>query len=761
MHFLLLESNPDDVQLLIPKLEGLGTDVEIDVSRNEAEFRSLLQKKAYSLIIADYDIPGWTGLDAIRYVRSSSILTPFVLVTGSLGDDLAVECIKAGASDYLLKDNLDRLPLVAQRVVDEQHLECERKRAADDLKHSEEQYRLLFDSNPHPMWVFDAETLQFLAVNDTAVMNYGYSRAEFLSMKITDIRPPDDVAKLLEHYEEVRNCPASFLTRWKHRKRDGTVFDVEITASALTFHDRPARLVLAHDVSDRIKAESALRESTQRYRAIVEGSPLGIFQSDWDGHMLMANPALVNILGYEDRNEVLSLNLATDIYIDPNERKSNIESCALACGDPVHFESQWKRKDGRPITVHLCGRGAPNREGRAYFEVFVEDITEHRSLERQFRHAQKMEAVGRLAGGVAHDFNNLLTVITSFAQLLPEFSSDPEKVKSYARQIHNAGNRAAAVTRQLLAFSRKQVQDLQRIDLNHLITDFCRLLPRVIGEDIEVSTRLAKEPCLIDADRGQIEQVIMNLAVNARDAMPRGGKLEIETAITELDEQYGWRHEAHVPSGFYVTLVISDTGCGMTPDTQARIFEPFYTTKAAGEGTGLGLATVYGIVKQSNGYIWVYSEIQKGATFKIYLPRAIGKASSHDAEKERDVVSHGNETILLTEDEDLLRAANREFLEARGYKVLLATGAEEALQICARHSGEIHLLLTDVIMPGMSGPDLANQVLQLRPGVRVLYVSGYTDTMIDPRVKSEGAGFLEKPYSLEVLERKVRSLLDS
>lgn len=761
MHLLLLEGKPDDAQHLIRKLESSGSAVETDVSRSEAEFRDFLGQKTYSLIISDYHLPGWTGLDALRHLRSSAISTPFIFVTSSLGDDLAVECMKAGANDYLLKGDLDRLPVVVQRTIDEQHLESERKRAGDDLKGSEEQYRLLFDSNPHSMWVFDAETLQFLAVNDTAVMNYGYSRAEFLGMKITDIRPREEVPKLLKHYEESKELRSSFPTRWKHLRKDGTVFDVDITATALQFRGRSARLVLAHDISDRVRAESALGETTERYRSLVEGAPFGIFQSDWEGHILMANPTLVTILGYEDRNEVLGLNLTTDVFVDPNERKSNIESCALACGEPVHFESQWKRKDGRPITVHLCGRATPSREGRAFFEVFVEDITEHRSLERQFRHAQKMEAVGRLAGGVAHDFNNLLTVITSFAQLVEEFAPDTEKVKRYAQQIHDAGNRAAGVTRQLLAFSRKQVQDLQKVDLNHLVTDFCKLLPRVIGEDVQVTTHLTKEPCLVQVDRGQIEQVIMNLAVNARDAMPRGGRLEIETAISELDEQYSWRHEDHVPSGTYVTLIVSDTGCGMTPDTQARIFEPFYTTKAAGEGTGLGLATVYGIVKQSHGYIWVYSEVQKGTTFKIYLPKAQGKADTYSPRKEHVVFSPAKETILLAEDEEMLRSANREFLESRGYKVLLATAAEEALQICASHNGDIHLLLTDVVMPGMGGPDLANRVLQLRPGVRVLYVSGYTNAMIDPRVSSESAAFLEKPYSLETLEKKIRSLLDS
>ena len=761
LHVLLLEDNQADANLAIRKLQSTESEIRVDISRNSAEFRQLVESSAYDIILGDYRLPDWTGLEAIQYLRSSGIATPFVLVTGTLGDELAIECIKAGASDYVLKDNLERLPMVVQRTIEEHKLRIEKDRAEEELRRSEEQYRLLFEANPNPMWVYDPETLRFLAVNETAVTKYGYSRAEFLGMKITDIRPSEEVRRFLAQYRKALSVFSGGLTTWRHLKKDGTVIDVEITATNLDFRGKTARLVLAHEISDRVKAELALRESTEHYRAIVDGAPFGIYQSDQSGRILMANPAMVAMLGYEEESEVVTLNLNTDVYTNPIEHDTYVKRGDEAPGKVLHYESRWKRKDGSPITVRLYGRTNHEKKGDVIYEVFVENITEQRSLEQQFRHAQKMEAIGRLAGGVAHDFNNLLMVITSFAQLALESSTDVEKVGRYAKQIQDAAGRAAGVTRQLLAFSRKQIQELRVINLNHLITDFCKMLPRLIGEDIEMVIRTASEDCLVHADRGQIEQVIMNLAVNARDAMANGGKLTIEVTPVELDEQHGWRHEARVPSGRYVMLAVSDTGCGMDVGTQARLFEPFFTTKEAGKGTGLGLATVYGIVKQSKGYIWIYSELQKGTTFKIYLPRVQELSEAEPlARVKAETPSPGNETILLVEDEVMLRAANREFLESRGYTVLEASSGDEAIRICSNYDRQIHLLLTDVVMPGKGGPDLAHAILKIRPGIRVIYMSGYTDSSIDARVLSPDVSFLQKPCSLETVERKIRAMLD-
>jgi two-component system, cell cycle sensor histidine kinase and response regulator CckA len=487
---LMLEDNPADARLNLHKLTETGFEICCDVARTSDEFKRQLESHSYALILGDYRIPTWTGLDAIRWVRASGINLPFVLVTGTLGDELAIECIKAGADDYVLKDNLDRLPIVVKRVLAEHAMRLERDRAETELREAEEQYRLLFQASPHPMWVFDNNTLRFLAVNNAAIRHYGYSLRDFFSMSVSEIRPREDIERFVQSVERQRERHSleSYGELWKHKKKDGTIIDVEISSQPIKFRGIDAQLVLAHDVTDRL------------------------------------------------------------------------------------------------------------------------------TLEREFRQAQKMEAIGRLAGGVAHDFNNLLMVISGFTQLIAEQEHNNEKIGKYVPQVLTAVQRATALTKQLLAFSRKQIQELRVLDLNNVLTDFCKMLPSLIGEDVEMRVRPSSEECAVYSDKGQIEQVVMNLAVNARDAMPDGGLLTIETDRVNLDATYFQKHDAEVKPGEYVMLAITDTGTGMTPSVQSHLFEPFFTTKEVGKGTGLGLSTIYGIVKQCNGYIWVYSEIGKGTT---------------------------------------------------------------------------------------------------------------------------------------------------
>ncbi len=391
----------------------------------------------------------------------------------------------------------------------------------------------------------------------------------------------------------------------------------------------------------------------------------------------------------------------------------------------------------------------------------AEHHRERKRLEQQLRQVQKMEAIGRLAGGVAHDFNNLLTVISGYCQMLLEDPGASGPQREYIAEIKDAGDRAAALTRQLLAFSRQQVLQPRILDLNALIANVEKMLRRLIGEDIELVTAQAPEVELVKADPGQVEQIIMNLAVNARDAMPKGGKLTIETTNVELDETYVHSH-GPVKPGPYVMLAVCDTGIGMDSQTQSRIFEPFFTTKEQGKGTGLGLSTVYGIVKQTGGYIWVYSEPGRGATFKIYLPRVEEVAETIEPRKVPAKLHEGTESILLVEDEERVRKLTRRILEANGYKVLVATRGDEALRICGEHKGAIHLLLTDVVMPEMSGPEVANQLSLLRAEMRVLYMSGYTDdAVVRHGMLEPGMAFLQKPFTPEILLSKVREVLDS
>jgi two-component system cell cycle sensor histidine kinase/response regulator CckA len=382
-------------------------------------------------------------------------------------------------------------------------------------------------------------------------------------------------------------------------------------------------------------------------------------------------------------------------------------------------------------------------------------------LEEQLRQAQKMEAIGRLAGGIAHDFNNLLTAITGYSELVLDSLGSNLRARKYVEQITKAGWRAATLTRQLLAFSRRQVQQLKVLDLNAVVTNFEAMLHPLIGEDIQLETVLQARLGLVKADPGQIEQIILNLTVNARDAMPEGGKLTVETANVELDEAYA-RRRVSVRPGPYVMLAFSDSGSGMDAETQARIFEPFFTTKERGKGTGLGLATVYGIVKQSGGNIWVYSEPGKGTTFKIYLPQVEGVAEGSEPALPRSSILRGSETILLVEDEEMVRTLAREILEAHGYTVSEARDSTEALRICHMHSGSIHLLVTDVVMPGLSGRELAARLGPIHPETKVLYMSGYTDdAVVRHGVLNAGLAFLQKPFSGNAFLRKVREVLDS
>jgi two-component system, cell cycle sensor histidine kinase and response regulator CckA len=391
----------------------------------------------------------------------------------------------------------------------------------------------------------------------------------------------------------------------------------------------------------------------------------------------------------------------------------------------------------------------------------VEERTQRKELEDQFRQSQKMEAVGRLAGGIAHDFNNMLTVINGYSEMLLQNLSPEDPRRSHVEQILHAGERAASLTSQLLSFSRKQVLDLKVLDLNAVAANLDRMLQRLIGEDIDLVTLLKPGLGRVKADQGQVEQILMNLAVNARDAMPQGGTLTIETANVELDEAYARQHVAVLP-GPYVMLALSDTGCGMDEETQSRIFEPFFTTKEQGKGTGLGLSTVYGIVKQGGGYIFVYSEVGQGTTFKIFLPRVEADVTPAEPEVARTTALSGTENILLVEDEPEVRHLVREILGKSGYVVLEADDSDTAVQFCGEYPGKIHLMVTDVVMPGMGGRELAERVKPSRPDMTVLFVSGYTDdAVIRHGIHGTGVAFLQKPFTSDALLRKVRDVLDA
>jgi len=510
---------------------------------------------------------------------------------------------------------------------------------------------------------------------------------------------------------------------------------------------------------DRQRITEALLRSEIDLRSLVENAPYGIYRSSLDGQLLQVNRALVEMLGYESEDELIGTNLSTDIYRDPAERVRLIDQYH------VHesfegIEVDWKRKDNTTTTVRLSGRPVRDEAGTILcFEVFVEDVAERRVMEAQLRHSQKMEAVGNLAGGVAHDFNNLLMVIRGYTELMMHSLPAEDPLRSHATQVMRAADQAITVTQQLLAFSRKQLTAPRVLDLNLILADMGKMLPHFIREDIELSVLPGQGLGMVKADPGQIEQIVMNLVVNARDAMPNGGKLTIETSNVVLDNDYTFSHAAVVP-GNYVMLAVSDSGIGMDAETTTRIFEPFYTTKEKGRGTGLGLATVYGIVKQSGGYVWVYSEPNNGTSFKIYLLQVQGMVETGRPKPEHDTRYTGTETVLLVEDDDGVRGLTREYLQRIGHKVLETKNGAEAAHVAGEYPGPIHLMITDVVMPGIGGRELADSLATKRPDMKVLYVSGYTeDTIVDRGVLHPGTLFLPKPFAFDTLARKVHEAL--
>ena len=591
----------------------------------------------------------------------------------------------------------------------------------------------------------------------------GYSPEELQASSSFEQIHPDDRERVKESTEDARRSGIGKTLEYRLRHKNGTWLVLESTSSVIrNTKGEPEKLVIVNrDVTERKRAEEALRRSEAGFRSVVEDAPYGIYRASTTGKFLQVNPALRKMLGYEAAEDLLGKDLASEIFRHTGDYQRLIEF--LTRTDEIKdVEVEWKRRDGTPITVRCSGRRVNDENGApAYLEVFAEDVTEKRVLERQLRMAQKMEAIGRLSGGIAHDFNNLLGVIIGYSRVLRKALANNAALCEHAVEIEKAGQRAASLTKQLLAFSRQQVLTPAVLNLNTLASDMEKMLPRLLGEDVEVSLTLDPDLGNVKADQSQIEQVIMNLAVNARDAMPMGGKLKIQTANMELDQAYTWNHPGS-KVGSYVMLAVTDTGTGMDAGTLTHIFEPFFTTKERGKGTGLGLATVYGVVKQSNGYIWVDSAPGKGASFQIYLPRHVGEPAVDEQKVDLGEKLGGSESILLVEDAEPLRKLAQTFLAAAGFRVLSAASGEDALEVAARHGGTFDLLLTDVVMPGMNGRVLAEQLSPRQPGMKVLYMSGYTDSFIAGHgvLDPGGAQLLHKPFTEEVLIRKVREVLD-
>ncbi len=876
---LAVDDKPDQLEILQVILRQAGFRVVTASSGNRGF--NVARQSPPDLVISDVSMPDGDGLELCRLIRADSRLhsIPILLLSGLRKDmESVVEAIETGADDYMeIPYNAMYLAAKAARMI-------ERRRTENALRQSEERYRLLFDSNPLPMWVFSLETLRFLAVNSAAVLHYGYTREEFLAMTIKDIRPAEDIPALLENIAEVKHGidKSGF---WKHRKKNGDIIDVEITSHEVAFAGERAELILANDVTERKKAEDAIRfqahlldtveqaviatnlegiviywnrfahklygwsaaEAVGRYITELTTPEIGQRQAagilsqlrngkSWTGEFTVQNkrgetfPArvfdspvsggngeLIGIIGIsfditEQRRTEEALRQAeiryrslvemspaivylvepfppyAPIYVSPNvgvfgysseewlsradmwlnliheddrERVLRNTEDALKQRNNTEIEYRIVARDGKIHSVHDKGCFISDEQGnKISWQGVIVDITETRKLEEQLRLSQKLESVGRLAGGIAHDFNNMLTAINGYSGMILKQIGADHPLSSKVLEIKKAGERSAALTHQLLAFSRQQILKPRILNINEVIVDTSNMLQRLIGEDVQLNILTAPKAGQVEVDPGQLTQVIVNLAVNARDAMPGGGNLTFETASVYLDEAEA-ALKPPMQTGHYVLVSISDIGSGMDAETRERIFEPFFTTKEIGRGTGLGLATVYGIIKQSNGFIWVESETGKGTTFKIYFPRA----DKQSIEDETPGVSAedfgGSETILLVEDEENVRNLAREILETGGYNVIEAKNGVEALEICRNSDCKIDLLITDVVMPEMGGRELAEKTAEIYPDIPQLFISGYTsDSIFREGLIKEDINFIQKPFTFEALLHRVRKLLD-
>lgn len=633
----------------------------------------------------------------------------------------------------------------------------DRKHLDQELAASGELLSTAIDVSPHGIVLVDPAG-QIVLVNRQTCVIFGYEESELLGQRV-ELLLPQRLREIHGAYRAVYHRDPVPRQMGNGRdltglRKDGRAVTVEVGLAPVQRGDQTFVIATIVDVTQRNETQSQV----QWLSLAVEQSPIAVVMTDVAGTIEYVNTAFTVNTGYSAA-EVVGKNprllqsgdTPVDVYRD---LWKTIMDGRVWRGELVN-----RRKDGTRYTDAMWVYPIKDADGRVIRMLALkEDVTRQRSLELQLRQAQRMESIGRLAGGVAHDFNNVLTAIFGYAELMAEGFAPGTHEREDLEEIRKAAQRASGLTRQLLAFSRQQVLQPVVLNLNELIENLQKMLGRMIGEDVKLALALAPDIGNVRADPGQIEQVLMNLVVNARDAMPKGGSLLIETANVTLDEQYALEHQPVIP-GAYVLTAVSDTGTGIPPDVAARIFEPFFTTKEVGKGTGLGLSTVYGIVKQSGGYIWVYSEPEEGTTFKVYLPRVDAPADAGAPVLRPDHVT-GTETILLAEDDETLRELTRNILAKLGYQVLDAPNPEAAQALAARHRGPIHLLLTDVVMPGASGRDLAREMTKVRPDTKVLFISGYTgEAMIQHGLLDPGLNYLQKPYTPTVLATRVREVL--
>ncbi len=745
---LLVEDNPADARYLREEITevGAGSVRLTHVTRLEDAIRRL-DSEEFDVVLLDLSLPDEQGLETLVRAHASAPSVPIVVLTGMDDEALAVKAVREGAQDYLVKGQTDGNLLVrAMRYA------TERKHAIEALQRREEHFRSLIENALDLISIISEDgVVRYVSPSHERVL--GYRTDELVGRNYLHLVHPEDVNEFGGAFHS-HGSSSSIESRVRHR--NGTWRVLESFGRNLAHVPGVQGIVInSRDVTERKSAEEALREANNTLRAVIRTSPLAIYSVDLEARVRSWNAAAQRMFGWQEW-ELLGDPLPHLFESDAERFEEHLEQVRRGITDTA-FETRCQTREGRILEVNIWNALLRDGSGTVKGVVhMVADVTERKRLEQQLHHSLKMEAVGRLAGGVAHDFNNLLMIIEGYTQMVLSAITSDDPVRGDLEEVLKAAERAGDLTKQLLAFSRRQIVQPKLLDLNSLMRNLERMLKRIIGEDIELVTKFDNTLKAVIADPGQLEQVVLNMTVNARDAMPNGGKLIIETANVHLDEEYVRSHLTPV-AGDYVMLSVTDTGVGIDAETKSHLFEPFFTTKEIGKGTGLGLSTSYGIIKQNGGDVWVYSELGKGTTFKVYLPVA-GQQPVARAQRPETTMVAGYETVLLVEDEAGVRTVLETMLRRQGYEVLTCATPDDALRVCAQVDKMIHLVITDMIMPIMTGRELARKIRVLRPGIQILFVSGYSeakkDDDLDPAID-----YLQKPFTPEALAIKIREVL--
>jgi two-component system cell cycle sensor histidine kinase/response regulator CckA len=752
-----------DAELVEYELERASIAFQSRRVDSQDAFLLELEEFRPDVILSDYTLPRFDGMTALSLARERAPSTPFLIVTGSVNEETAVGCMKAGATDYLLKSNLARIGPAIQAALERERAQAEKIRAESALAASERRFRSLVQ-NSSDLVTIVAPDGAILYASDSAHRIVGYAPSDLVGTSLLEYLDRDDVEPVRGLLQNSNGKPSvAGPIEFCLRRADGTPVWLEAVGTNLLTDTTIRGIVLnARDVSERKRADRELRESEERYRDLFDNASDLVCMAAPDGALLYVNKAWQEGTGY-GADEIDQMQLLDIVHPDSVGHYHTVIGRVLAGERLDHVELVFVLKSGGSITVE-GNLSCTFKDGQpAVVRGIYRDVTERKRVEEQLRRAERMQAAGKLAGGVAHEVNNMMTGVIGFSEFVLRSLEPDDPRRADVEEVIKAGTRAADVTRQLLAFTRQQFLRPQIVEINAVIGEMEKMLRRSLGEDKDLELHLSPLAGQIRADRGQLEQVLINLVLNARDAMTGHGRVSIETGTSEWDAAYAERHGGvDIPLGSYVMLAISDTGCGMDAEVQARIFEPFFTTKSIGQGTGLGLSTVYGIVKQSGGFIWVYSEPGEGSVFKVYLPevRAAQPAEATPAPLP-EVPVGGSETILVIEDEEVVRSLAMRGLRDHGYTVVEAKNGSQALRYIQEHPDEIDLVISDVVMPEMGGRELGQNLALFDPDLPILYMSGYTgDDVVQRGLLDPGAPFQQKPFTPATLASKIRAMLD-